>query len=95
MSIFRKYKTFEDIMPGFLLEKEIGIQHKSFAPYENHARVFLDCKLLIINSKIFSELHDICTSLDWIVGGNCPAIRVNRTPFQSFLSSVLFKIRFQ
>lgn len=42
MSIFRKYKTFEEIMPGFLLEKEIGIQHKSFSAYENNARVFLD-----------------------------------------------------
>ena len=42
MAIFRKYKTIEDILPGFLLEKEMGIQRRSFVAYTCHTSVFID-----------------------------------------------------
>jgi integrase len=42
MSFFRKYKTIEEILPGFLLEKETGIQAKSFYPYNWCSKVFID-----------------------------------------------------
>jgi len=42
VSIFRRYKTIEDVLPGFLLEKETVIQAKSFYPYTRSCRVFID-----------------------------------------------------
>ena len=42
MELFRRYKTIEDILPGFLLEKETGIQAKSFYPYNWCSKVFID-----------------------------------------------------
>jgi len=42
MSIFRKYKNLEEILPGFLLEKEIGVKYKTFSSYRSHAQVLID-----------------------------------------------------
>jgi integrase len=40
VDIFRRYKTFDEIVPGFLLEKEGEVQTRSMYPYNNHTRVF-------------------------------------------------------
>jgi len=40
MSLFRRHKTVKDMIPGFLAEKEVAVQHKSFLPYLNNFRVF-------------------------------------------------------
>jgi integrase len=42
MDLFRKYKNIEALLPGFLLEKETGIQTKSFYPYNWCSKVFID-----------------------------------------------------
>ena len=42
MNVFRKYKTVDELLSGFLLEKEIGIQHKSFAAYACHLQIFIN-----------------------------------------------------
>jgi len=42
VSIFRKYKTIEQLLPGFLLEKEISIQPKTFQFYERAPRVLMN-----------------------------------------------------
>lgn len=42
MEIFRKYKTVAELLPGFLLEKEVGIQHKSYMTYAGQLPVFTD-----------------------------------------------------
>lgn len=42
MAIFRRYKTIEELLPGFLLEKELVTQHRSFLPYPCHNGVFID-----------------------------------------------------
>jgi integrase len=42
MELFRKYKTIEEVLPGFLLEKQVGIQAKSFYPYNWCSKVFID-----------------------------------------------------
>jgi len=42
MEIFRKYKTPAELLPGFLLEKEVGIQHKSYMTYAGQLPVFTD-----------------------------------------------------
>jgi integrase len=42
MDLFRRYKTIEEILPGFLIEKEAGIQAKSFYPYNWCSKVFID-----------------------------------------------------
>ena len=42
MKLFRKYKTIEEILPGFLLEKEMVVQGRSFLPYLNHTRQFIE-----------------------------------------------------
>jgi integrase len=41
VSIFRKYKTAEELLPGFLLEKETGIQGKAFSAYNHQNQVFI------------------------------------------------------
>lgn len=40
MSLFRKYKKTEEIIPEFLLEKEIGLQSRSFYAYSRATTVF-------------------------------------------------------
>lgn len=42
MNIFRKYKTTAELLPGFLLEKEVGIQHKSYMSYAGQLPVYTD-----------------------------------------------------
>lgn len=42
MSIFRKYKTFDELSPAFLIEKEMAVQRKSFLPYMLHTHIFSD-----------------------------------------------------
>jgi integrase len=42
MSIFRKYKTTKELLPGFLLEKEIGIQNKTYRSYKGQLPIFTD-----------------------------------------------------
>jgi len=42
MALFRKYKTPKELLTGFLLEKEIGIQYKSFRTYAGQIPVFTD-----------------------------------------------------
>lgn len=42
MGLFKKYKTYEDILPGFLMEKETINQHKSFSAYNCHTKIFLE-----------------------------------------------------
>jgi integrase len=42
MGLFRKYKTIEELLPGFLLEKETSTQHKTSRSYEGNAYVFID-----------------------------------------------------
>ena len=41
MSIFRKYKTFEELIPGFILEKEMTVSNKSLSPYSHQTAIFL------------------------------------------------------
>jgi integrase len=41
VEFFRKYKTIEELIPGFLLEKEMVVQGKSFLPYLNHTTQFV------------------------------------------------------
>ncbi|MEN6388834.1 MAG: site-specific integrase [Syntrophomonas sp.] len=41
MGFFRKYKTVEEILPDFLAEKEMTIQHRSFYPYMRATNVFM------------------------------------------------------
>lgn len=42
MSIFKKHKTIQDILPDFLLEKEIGNGFKTYQSYQSHAYVFIN-----------------------------------------------------
>lgn len=42
MSIFKKHKTIQELLPGFLLGKETILQHRSFLPYPCHIGVFAD-----------------------------------------------------
>ena len=42
MGIFKKNKSIEDLMPGFLLEKEISIMRKTLYTYQHATHVFLD-----------------------------------------------------
>lgn len=42
MSIFRTYKTIEDLLPGFMLEKEVSTQRKTTQSYRGNIMVFLD-----------------------------------------------------
>lgn len=42
MSFFRKYKTPSELLPGFLLEKQIGIQHRTYMSYVGQLPVFTD-----------------------------------------------------
>jgi hypothetical protein len=42
VAIFRKYKTCEELLPGFLMEKEVSIQHKSYMTYSGQLPVFTD-----------------------------------------------------
>jgi site-specific recombinase XerD len=42
MEFFRKYKTPVELLPGFLLEKEISIQRKSYSTYSGQLPVFTD-----------------------------------------------------
>ncbi len=42
MGIFRRYKTIEEMIPGFLAEKGMTLQGRSFLPYLNHTRRFVE-----------------------------------------------------
>jgi integrase len=42
MRLFRKYKTIDDLLPGFLLEKEFGRKAKTTSGYNCHTKVFRD-----------------------------------------------------
>lgn len=42
MGLFRKYKTIEELLPGFLLEKEISVGYKVYQSYNSNALVLLD-----------------------------------------------------
>lgn len=42
MGIFRKYKTIEELLPSFLLEKQTNTLPKTARGYEGNAYVFLD-----------------------------------------------------
>ena len=42
MELFKKHRTIEEILPGFLIEKEAGLQPKSFYPYNWCSKVFID-----------------------------------------------------
>lgn len=42
MAIFRKYKTVEELIPGFILEKEMVVSNKSLSPYTHQTAVFLE-----------------------------------------------------
>lgn len=39
MSLFKRYKTIKEMIPGFLKEKEVAVQRKSFLPYINASKV--------------------------------------------------------
>jgi integrase len=40
MSILRKYKTFDEILPDFLVEKRMSMQHKSYLAYPGRCEIF-------------------------------------------------------
>jgi integrase len=42
VAIFRKYKTVEELIPGFILEKEMVVSNKSLSPYTHQTAVFLE-----------------------------------------------------
>lgn len=42
MSFFRKYKTIEELLFGFLLEKESTTQYKTYQSYRCNIGVFID-----------------------------------------------------
>jgi integrase len=42
VALFRKYKTVEELIPGFILEKEIAVSRKSLYPYTHQTAVFLE-----------------------------------------------------
>lgn len=42
MGFFRKYKSIEELLPSFILEKEVSTQHKTVRGYEGNIYVFLD-----------------------------------------------------
>ena len=42
MSFFRKYKTIEEVMPGFLLKKETEISHKAAMCYHSMCLALAD-----------------------------------------------------
>lgn len=42
MSIFRKYKTIDELLFGFLLEKETTTQYKTYQSYRGNIGVFID-----------------------------------------------------
>jgi integrase len=42
MAIFRRYKTFKDLAPGFLMMKESVDQRRTFVGYQGQCRVFED-----------------------------------------------------
>jgi integrase len=42
VELFKHHRTIEEVLPGFLLEKEAGIQAKSFYPYNWCSKVFID-----------------------------------------------------
>ena len=40
MSLLRKYKTFDEILPGFMEEKRVSLQHKSYLAYPGRCEIF-------------------------------------------------------
>lgn len=40
MSFLRKYKTFDEILPDFLGEKRVALQHKSYLTYPGKCEIF-------------------------------------------------------
>lgn len=41
MNLFKKNKTVNEILPDFLMEKEMTVQHRSYVPYVGQTRVFI------------------------------------------------------
>lgn len=60
MEIFRKYKTFAELAPGFLLEKEGEVQPRSMYPYNNHLRAFSYWLKETGRITMSDELIEIC-----------------------------------
>ena len=42
MNIFKRYKTIEELLPGFLLEREMQTKSKNAQAYNHHCFVFIE-----------------------------------------------------
>lgn len=56
MSIFKRHKTIEEILPGFLLEREMLSKIKNSQAYRTHVYVFIDW---LNANKITTVIHKI------------------------------------
>ena len=70
MEWFRKYKTIEEVIPGFLLEKEMVVQNKSFLPYLNHCTQFVEWlkKNDILNQPMYKITSQNITEFFYYIG---------------------------